>query len=80
MQNETTTTSQGSMPVWENRNGQVKVTVWKGTYGNNYVVTKSYMDKKTNSWKETKYLNADEANKTIALLTEALQKNEKKAA
>lgn len=54
------------------RIGSLEVTEWESEKGNTYSIRKSYKDKTTNEWKESKYLYRDDLLVLQAVITRVL--------
>lgn len=62
-------------PIVSLKSRGIEVAVWEGRNGDKtYSIQKRYRDKKTDEWKESKYLFAEEAQELVKLLQQALEK------
>ena len=55
------------------KDGGIQITAWKNDYGLSYTITKTYKDKKTDEWKESKYLYKSDLEKLLNILPSAVE-------
>lgn len=61
-------------PVKTYKDGGVQVTMWPANNGGyTYQISKRYRDKKTEEWKDSKYLYKSDLEKLVVLLHEAIE-------
>ncbi len=59
-------------PIQAWREKGIDIAAWEGQHGYSFTIRKSYKDKTTGEWKESKYLYADDLERLAGLLVNAL--------